>query len=65
MAVLAGSEFGDHREALRFRAATSLLYGATPDLQWQALDAPDPLAVPHVAAVLDRLESVVDRVTSA
>ena len=65
LAVLAGSEFGDQREALRFRAATSLLYGATPHLQWQALEAADPLAVPHVAAVLDRLEAVVDRVASA
>ena len=64
VAVLAGSAFGDHRDALRFRAATSLLYGATPELRWQALDARDPLAVPHVAAVLDRLESVVARVTS-
>lgn len=64
LAVLAGSEFGDRADGLRFRAATSLLYGHTDDQRRQALEAPDPLAVHHVAAVLDRLESVVQRATS-
>ncbi len=62
MAVLAGGEFGDTRSALRFRAATSLLYGATEELRHEALGAADPLGVPHVARSLDRLDAVLDRI---
>ena len=60
--MLAGSEFGDDPRALRFRAATSLLYGSTPAQRSEALAADDPVAVPHIARNLDRLDSVLDRV---
>jgi aspartate aminotransferase len=56
IAVLAGHHLGDDPAALRFKAATSMLYGATARQQRQALDADDPLAVPHVADVLARIE---------
>ena len=65
LAVLAGEEFGDDPRGLRFRAATSLLYGDTPALRTEALTAADPLAVPHVAASLDRLDAVVTATVSA
>ena len=64
LAVLAGSEFGDSTHALRFRAATSLLYGDTPQLRWQALEAPEPLDLPHLATTLDRLDTLVARIAS-
>jgi aspartate aminotransferase len=48
--VLEGEAFGDEPSALRFRMATSLLYGQTDDERWQALAAEDPVSLP-----LDRL----------
>lgn len=65
LAVLAGEEFGDDPRGLRFRAATSLLYGQTSQQRTEALTAPDPLRVPHVAAALDRLGAVVAATVSA
>ena len=65
LAVLAGEEFGDDPRGLRFRAATSLLYGETAEQRAEALTAPDPLQVPHVAAALDRLDAVVAATVSA
>jgi aspartate/methionine/tyrosine aminotransferase len=64
LAVLAGEEFGDDPRGLRFRAATSLLYGTTPALRTRALTATDPLRVPHVAAALDRLDAIVGATVS-
>lgn len=58
VAVLAGHHLGDDTDALRFKAAVSLLYGNTAELQLRALDAPDPLRLPHIAAVLDRIGDV-------
>jgi aspartate aminotransferase len=57
IAVLAGVHFGDDAGALRFRAATSMLYGATREEQQAALEASDPLTVPHVRAALDAVEA--------
>ncbi|MER6920185.1 pyridoxal phosphate-dependent aminotransferase [Streptomyces spiralis] len=54
--VLGGHLLGDDEGALRFKAATSMLYGATAEEQQQSLDAEDPLALPHVRAPLDRIE---------
>ncbi len=65
LAVLAGGECGDDPRWLRFRAATSLLYGRTSQQRTEALIAPDPLQVPHVAASLDRLDAVVAATVSA
>lgn len=53
--VLAGVEFGDDPGALRFRAATSLLYGADDDQRWQALGSDDPTTLPWVADALAHL----------
>ncbi|WP_217170537.1 pyridoxal phosphate-dependent aminotransferase [Streptomyces sp. AC512_CC834] len=54
--VLAGHHLGDDEHALRFKAATSMLYGTTAEQQEESLAAVDPLVVPHVRAVLDRIE---------
>lgn len=53
--VLGGHLLGDDPAALRFKAATSMLYGDTPELQRQALDADDPTRLPHIRDVLTRL----------
>jgi aspartate aminotransferase len=55
VAVLEGGAFGDAPSALRFRMATSLLYGASDEQRWEALLADDPLALPWIAAALERL----------
>jgi hypothetical protein len=39
--------------------AISLLYGDTEDQRNAALAAPDPLAVPWIAAALDRMSEVL------
>lgn len=64
IAVLGGHHFGDHQRALRFRAATSLLYGETDDQRWEALRATDPLRVPHIAAVLIRIKEAFTQLTT-
>jgi aspartate aminotransferase len=56
IAVLSGDALGDDPSALRFRIATSQLYGDTPEEQHLALTAEDPLAVRHVAGNLSRIE---------
>jgi aspartate aminotransferase len=58
--VLAGSEFGDDEHALRFRLATSLLYGADEEQRLASLNSDQPLALPWIAAALDRLTEVLD-----
>ena len=55
VAVLAGAAFGDAPSALRFRIATSLLYGATDEERWQTLAADDPVALPRIQTALERL----------
>ncbi|HET6949849.1 MAG TPA: pyridoxal phosphate-dependent aminotransferase [Acidimicrobiales bacterium] len=55
--VLPGGSFGDDPAALRFRAATSLLYGRTDDQRWAALRSPDPLALPWIAEALATLRA--------
>ncbi|MGW1224588.1 pyridoxal phosphate-dependent aminotransferase [Streptomyces sp. NPDC001478] len=55
--VLAGHLLGDEPGALRFKCATSMLYGETAEQQEQALAAADPVSLPHVRAVLDRVEA--------
>ncbi|MGW1278654.1 pyridoxal phosphate-dependent aminotransferase [Streptomyces tsukubensis] len=64
LAVLAGHLLGDDAGALRFKAATSMLYGDTPVLQWQALHSDTPLALPHVAAGIRRIEEGIGRLVS-
>ncbi|MEV6771976.1 aminotransferase class I/II-fold pyridoxal phosphate-dependent enzyme [Nocardia sp. NPDC051030] len=48
IAVLGAGHFGDDPRALRFRAATSMLYGDTEEQRATALYADDPLALPHI-----------------
>jgi aspartate aminotransferase len=55
LAVLEGEAFGDDSGALRFRMATSLLYGADEAQRWEALRADDPVSLPWVAGALERL----------
>jgi aspartate aminotransferase len=55
VAVLPGEAFGDDPSALRFRMATSLLYGADDAQRWEALRADDPVALPWIAGALERL----------
>ncbi|MBV1855120.1 pyridoxal phosphate-dependent aminotransferase [Catellatospora tritici] len=52
VAVLAGHLLGDDPGALRFKAATSLLYGHSRAEQQAALDSADPVRLPHLAQVL-------------
>ncbi|GHH88640.1 hypothetical protein GCM10018793_69030 [Streptomyces sulfonofaciens] len=47
-----GHRFGDDLAALRVRLSTGPLLGATPEQRAEALTAPDPLALPHVAVAL-------------
>jgi aspartate aminotransferase len=55
IAVLAGEAFGDDPAALRFRIATSLLYGANDEQRLEALRSDDPVALPWIAHALDRM----------
>jgi aspartate aminotransferase len=57
--TLPGSAFGERPTALRLRLATALLYGETDEQQEAALAAPDPLALPWIAAELDRLRGIL------
>ncbi|PKW00058.1 aspartate aminotransferase [Amycolatopsis echigonensis] len=57
--VLAGEHFGDAPEQLRFRAATSLLYGRTADERWTALRSTDPVSLPWISAALERLDGTL------
>ncbi|MEU9300208.1 pyridoxal phosphate-dependent aminotransferase [Streptomyces sp. NPDC048269] len=62
--VLAGHLLGDEGDALRFKCATSMLYGDTAEQQQLSLDARDPLALPHVRSTLDRIEEGFQRLVS-
>ncbi|MEU3274764.1 pyridoxal phosphate-dependent aminotransferase [Saccharomonospora sp. NPDC006951] len=60
--VLAGAEFGDDPAALRFRVATSLLYGDDSDQRWTALRSTDPVSLPWIAESLTQLRDVLSAV---
>ncbi|WP_331770076.1 pyridoxal phosphate-dependent aminotransferase (plasmid) [Embleya sp. NBC_00888] len=62
--VLTGEAFGDRAGALRFRVATSLLYGDTDAERWQTLHSDDPLALPWVAASLEHLRDALTGLTT-
>ncbi|MCE7003551.1 pyridoxal phosphate-dependent aminotransferase [Kibdelosporangium philippinense] len=53
--VLGGHLLADDPAGLRFKAATSMLYGDTVEAQQQALATDDPTRLPHIREVLDRL----------
>ncbi|WP_308122097.1 aminotransferase class I/II-fold pyridoxal phosphate-dependent enzyme [Streptomyces sp. TRM70350] len=54
--VLAGHLLGDDAQALRSKAATSLLYGDAED-QAAAPAAKEPVSLPHIAENVDRIAS--------
>jgi aspartate aminotransferase len=62
IAVLGGHHCGDDPAALRFRAATSLLYGADDAHRLAALGADDPVRLPHIAASVERIGAVIPRI---
>ncbi|HWO61855.1 MAG TPA: pyridoxal phosphate-dependent aminotransferase, partial [Umezawaea sp.] len=61
--VLPGHLLGDDPGGLRFKAATSLLYG-DEEQQRQALADDDPVGLPHLSAALARLEEAFTRLTT-
>jgi aspartate aminotransferase len=63
LGVLAGEEFGEAKEVLRFRVATSQLYGDTNEQRHAALAADDPLVLPWIADAMTRLGSILYEVS--
>ncbi|MEU4092323.1 aminotransferase class I/II-fold pyridoxal phosphate-dependent enzyme [Streptomyces sp. NPDC026673] len=57
--VPGGHRFGDDPSALRVRIDTGPLHGADDARRRAALDARDPLELPHVAAALSDLEAAL------
>lgn len=57
--VLPASAFGEDPAALRVRVATGLLYGDTDEQREETLAAADPVALPWVAAALDRIGAML------
>jgi aspartate aminotransferase len=53
--VLSGAAFGDDPRALRFRMATSLLYGADDEQRRVTLHSEDPASLPWIAQPLAKL----------
>lgn len=62
--VLAGAEFGDEDAGLRFRAATSLLYGDDEEQRWESLRSTDPLALPWIRSSLEHLRHCLEDLAS-
>lgn len=60
IAVLPGEAFGDRPERLRFRLASSLLYGADDAQRWEALRSEAPETLPWIAGALGRVGSALD-----
>lgn len=58
--VLPGSAFGDDPRGLRFRMATSLLYGETEEQRWTALGSAAPERLPWIAEPLARLGAAIE-----
>jgi aspartate aminotransferase len=58
VAVLGGHHGGDDPAALRFRAATSLLYGHSEAQRDLALKSESPTELPHIAAALGRIRDI-------
>jgi aspartate aminotransferase len=60
--LLPGEAFGDDPEALRFRVATSLLYGQG-EQRLDALHSDDPAGLPWIATALDTVREALHRLT--
>jgi aspartate/methionine/tyrosine aminotransferase len=63
-ACLSGHRFGEDPTALHVRITTSAFYGSTPAERCTALDAPDPLRIPHVAGALTELGRALAELTA-
>lgn len=63
--VLPAHALGDGLKELRFRVATSQLYGQTEQQQRESLRSAYPLLLPWVSKALDRLEDVLQTLTTA
>ena len=61
VAVLAGEAFGDDPAALRFRMATSLLYGDSDERSARRWRATTRSSLPWIAAALDRMRDGLRR----
>jgi aspartate aminotransferase len=59
LALLPGTVFGELPDSLRFRVATGQLTGETDEQRREALESPDPLALPWIAGALDRLAEIL------
>jgi aspartate aminotransferase len=59
VAVLSGTAFGDRPGALRFRIATSTLYGRSDEERRRALASDDPAGLPWIAEALERIDGVL------
>ncbi|MFJ3671344.1 pyridoxal phosphate-dependent aminotransferase [Streptomyces sp. NPDC090106] len=64
VAVLGGHHFGDTATALRFRAATSMLYGEDAEQRTAALHSADPLRLPWIAGQLRALDAAFAALSS-
>ena len=62
--VLAGAAFGDDDRGLRFRVATSLLYGNDDEQRLAALASTDPVTLPWLTASLDQLRAALADLTA-
>jgi aspartate/methionine/tyrosine aminotransferase len=63
-AVPGGHRFGDDLSALRARVSTAPLLGTAPEQRAQALNAADPLALPHVALAIAALAETFQELQS-
>ena len=59
IAVLGGHHGGDDPQALRFRVATSLLYGSDDEQRWSALLSADPVSLPWIAESIARIGEII------
>jgi aspartate aminotransferase len=67
IAVLPGSAFGDDEEHLRFRVATSLLYGTTTELRLDSLKwamSESTMPPPHIAVAVERLDEMMKTIVA-
>ncbi|MFI6769041.1 aminotransferase class I/II-fold pyridoxal phosphate-dependent enzyme [Streptomyces sp. NPDC050355] len=64
-AALGGHRFGDDPGALRVRLGAEALLGAERELRQRALDAPDPLDLPHITEALTALSRALAALTAS
>jgi aspartate/methionine/tyrosine aminotransferase len=65
VAVLPGTAFGDLESALRFRVATSLLYGSSDAERLEAMASEEPTRLPWIAGQLAALDAGLAALSTA